>query len=55
MACIALPFAVAASIGADLRKQEGKSKISSRCEKVDGDHPNLISFLRRNDVIQGPS
>jgi hypothetical protein len=42
-------------IGADLRKKEGKSKTSPTCEKVDGDNPNLISFRRRNDVIQDPS
>src|SRR3989440_12060167 len=28
-----------------LKEQGGKSKTSSRCEKVDGDNPNPISFL----------
>src|SRR2546430_10738957 len=32
-----------APIGADLRKKEGKSKTSPRCEKVDGDSANPIS------------
>jgi len=42
-------------IGADLRKKEGKSKTSSRCEKVERDITNPMNFLRRNDVTQESS
>jgi hypothetical protein len=44
-----------APIGADLRKKEGKSKTSSRCEKVERENPNLNNFRRRNDVTHESS
>jgi hypothetical protein len=37
-----------------LKEKGGKSKTSSGCEKVDGDRPNPMNFLRRNDVNQDP-
>jgi hypothetical protein len=48
-------YSMVSPIGADFRKKEGKSKTSPRCEKVDGDSPNPINFLRRNDVTQESS